>query len=111
MQFSSAVFANRVWTYLKSLGHLGRKHRELRESEMSRGNGYSFAIGQVGAVSFYEFLKLLEFSNGPAAFRRQTTQPRGRVFNFLPRPIRQMPGNHRCIQSMVYDLLTSYRAC
>jgi hypothetical protein len=52
--------------YLKSLGHLGGKHRELREGEMFRGNGYAFAIGQLGAVSFDEFLKLLALIGVPA---------------------------------------------
>jgi hypothetical protein len=36
---------------------------ELREGEISGGDGNAFAIGQLGAVSLDEFLKLLEFSN------------------------------------------------
>src|SRR5262249_13932706 len=48
---------------LKSLGHLGGKHRRLREGEIFRGDGYAFAIGQFGAIFFDEFLKLLEFSD------------------------------------------------
>src|SRR5262249_3456688 len=58
MPRSAAILADGVRIYLKSLGHLGGKHRELREGEMFRGNGYAFAIGQLGAISFDEFLKL-----------------------------------------------------
>jgi hypothetical protein len=46
--------------YLESLGHLGGEHWELGEGEMSRGDCYAFAIGQLGAISFDEFLKFLE---------------------------------------------------
>ena len=59
-------------------------------------------------ISFDEFLKLLEFSDRRPSSRCETAETR-RVFNFLPRPIRQMPSGHCRIQSMVYDLLTNYR--
>ena len=62
---SAAILADRVQIYLISLGHFGGKHRELREGKMFRGDGNVFAIGQLGAVSLDEFLKLLEFSNRP----------------------------------------------
>jgi hypothetical protein len=62
---SAAILADRVWIYLKSLGHFGGKHWELREGEMFGGDGYAFAVSQLGAVSLDEFLKLLEFSNRP----------------------------------------------
>ena len=63
MPRSAAILADRV--YLKSLGHFGGKHRELREGEMFGGDGNAFAIGQLGAVSFDQFLKLLEISAAP----------------------------------------------
>jgi hypothetical protein len=78
---------------------------------MFRGNGYAFAIGQLGAISFDEFLKLPEFSDRRPGSRRETADPRDRALNFPPRPLRQMLGSHCCIQSMVYDLLTNYRTC
>src|SRR6516164_1306968 len=82
---------------LKSLGHFG-------------GDGNVFAIGQLGAVSLDEFLKLLEFSNRRPGSRSESRASR-RALNFFPHPIRQMPGSHCCIQSIVYDVLTNYRTC
>ena len=111
MQRSAAILADWDRTYLKSLGHLGGEYRELRESETLREDGYAFAIGQFGAVSFYESLKLLEFPDRRLAPRRESTKYQRRALNFSPRPIRQMPGGHGCIQSMVYDLLTNDRTC
>ena len=46
---------------------------------MFRGNGYAFAIGQLGAISFDEFLKSLEFSDRRPGSRCQTADPRGSV--------------------------------
>ena len=66
MQRGAAILTNRVLIYLKSLGHPGGEDRELREGEMSCGDGYALAIGQLGAASFDEFLKLLEFSDRSA---------------------------------------------
>src|SRR5262249_7470504 len=106
-----AILADGVRTHLKSLGHLGGKHRRLREGEIFRGDGYAFAIGQFGAIFFDEILKLLEFSDRRPGARCETTEPRDRALNFPPRPIRQMPGSHCCIETMVYDLLTNYRTC
>src|SRR5215472_19278912 len=110
MQRSDAILADRDLTYLKSLGHLGGEHRELREGEMFGGDGDVFAIGQLGAVSFDAFLKLLEFSNRRPGFRSESRALR-RSLNFSPHPIRQMPCGHCCIQSIVYDVLTNYRTC
>src|SRR5262245_40093442 len=105
MQRSDAILADRDRTYLKSLGHLGGEHRELREGEMSGGDGNAFAIGQLGAVSLDEFLKLLEFSNRRPGSRSESRKSR-RALHFSPRAIRQMPGGHCCIQSMVYNFIT-----
>ena len=66
MQRSAAILADWDRTYLKSLGHLGGEHRELRESEILREDGYAFAIGQFGAVS----LLRVESQTGALAFRR-----------------------------------------
>src|SRR5262249_40446154 len=110
MQRSDAILADRDRTYLKSLGHLGREHWELREGEMFGGDGNAFAIGQLGTVSFDEFLKLLEISDRRPGTRSESRASR-RALNFSPRPIRQMPGSHCCIQSMVYNFLTNYRTC
>src|SRR5262249_12611261 len=57
-----------------------------------------------------EFLKLLEFSKGRPGFRSESRASR-RALNFSPHPIRQMPGSHCCIQSMVHNFLTNYRTC
>ena len=79
----SAILADWDRTYLKSLGHLGGEHRELRESEILREDGYAFAIGQFGAVSFYESLKLLEFPDRCPAPRRESTKHQRRALKFL----------------------------
>jgi hypothetical protein len=77
---------------------------------MFGGDGNPFAIGQLGAVSLDEFLKLLEFPDRRPASRSKSRASR-RALNLSPRPIRQMPGSHCCIQSMVYNFLTNYRTC
>src|SRR5215471_17423989 len=111
MPRSATILANRERTYLKSLGHLGGEHWELREGEMSRGDGYAFAIGHLDATSFDEFLKFLEFFDWRPGPRCKSTASRDRALNFPPRTIRQMPGSHCCIHCMVYNLLTNYRTC
>jgi hypothetical protein len=54
---------------------------------MFGGDGNAFAIGQLGAVSFDEFLKLLEISDRRPGSRSESRESR-QALNFSPRPIR-----------------------
>jgi hypothetical protein len=56
-ELAAAISAlNRSVTLVENIG-------SFRESETYRGGGCAFAIGQFGAISFDEFLKLLELSD------------------------------------------------
>ena len=83
MPRGDAILAGRDRTYLKSLGHLGGEHRELREGEMLSEDGNAFAMSQLGAVSFDEFLKLLEISDRRPGTRSESRESR-RALNFSP---------------------------
>ena len=60
-----------VWWSSEVLDRLTPDNRQLRKGEMFRGGGYAFAIGQLGAISFDEFLKLPEFSDRPGSHIEQ----------------------------------------